>query len=130
MDEYWWVAWLITLEDIVEEIFWEIRDETDREVDEIREVWNDGLIVESDVLFWEVLEKLELEYSDIGLSEQEFSWETLSYMITEKLKRFPNSWEKVIFKICNLENNKCTKLEFKVLEIINSKMGNIEVKKI
>jgi CBS domain containing-hemolysin-like protein len=130
MDEYWWVAWLITLEDIVEEIFWEIRDETDREVDEIREVWNDGLIVESDVLFWEVLEKLELEYSDIGLSKQEFSWETLSYMITEKLKRFPNSWEKVIFKICNLENNKCTKLEFKVLEVINSKMGNIEVKKI
>jgi CBS domain containing-hemolysin-like protein len=130
MDEYWWVAWLITLEDIVEEIFWEIRDETDREVDEIIEVWNDGLIVESDVLFWEVLEKLELEYSDIGLSKQEFSWETLSYMITEKLKRFPNSWEKVIFKICNLENNKCTKLEFKVLEVINSKMGNIEVKKI
>ena len=129
MDEYGWVAWLITLEDIIEEIFWEIRDETDREVDEIREIWNDSLIVESDVLFEEVLDKLNLEYSDIWISEEEFSGETLSYMITEKLERFPSSWEKVVFEICNIEQHNCTKLEFKVLEVIDSKMWNIEVKK-
>ncbi len=129
MDEYGWVAWLITLEDIIEEIFWEIRDETDKESDEIKEIWNNWLIVKSDVLFEEVLKKLNLNFENIWLLEAEYSGETLSYMITEKLERFPNSWEKIIFKIFSTEKALYSKLEFKVLDIINSKMWNIEVKK-
>ncbi len=130
IDEYGWTAWLITLEDIVEEIFWEIRDETDKEIDEIKKIWKDSFIVESNILFEEVLEKLSLTFEDIWLSKQEYSWETLSYMITEKLKRFPSSWEKIIFELCNIEEKKCKKLEIKVLEILDSKIWKIEIKKL
>lgn len=31
LDEYGWVEWLITIEDIIEEVFWDIKDETDKE---------------------------------------------------------------------------------------------------
>ena len=31
------------MEDIIEEIFWEIRDETDREIDDIKENWVDNI---------------------------------------------------------------------------------------
>ena len=65
IDEYWWVAWLITLEDIIEEIFWEIRDETDKEVDKIKKVWVNTFIIESDVLIEDILDKFDLELDDI-----------------------------------------------------------------
>jgi len=129
MDEYGWVAWLITLEDIIEEIFWEIRDETDKETDDIREVWTDSLIVESSVVFEEILEKLDISFTDIWLDEKEFWWETLSYLITHKLERFPRNGEKVIFELCNIEDKDCKKIEFKILDITDSKMWKIEVKK-
>ena len=129
MDEYGWVAWLVTLEDVMEEIFGEIRDETDREVDDIKKVWKDSLIVESDVIFDEVLENLNLDFEDIWLNKLEFSWVTLGYIITEKLERFPKTWEIITFELCNVENKKCSKIEFKVLEINDSKIWKIEIKK-
>jgi CBS domain containing-hemolysin-like protein len=34
IDEYGWVSGLITMEDIIERVFWEIRDETDKEAED------------------------------------------------------------------------------------------------
>lgn len=121
MDEYGWVAWLITLEDVVEEIFWEIRDETDVEVDEIKENWENSFIVKPWVLIEDLLEKVNLTFSDIDLDEKEFDWETMSYVITHKLERFPEEWEEIFFD---------SKLLFKVLSAKDAEIGDIEVKKL
>ncbi len=129
IDEYGWVSWLITMEDVIEEVFWEIRDETDKEVDEIMEIWINSLVVESDVLIEDVLEKLGLTLDDIWLHEKEFDGETLSYVITHKLERFPDPWEVLSFDLKNLEERKSNKVEFTIKHIKDHKIGKVEVKK-
>jgi len=128
IDEYGWVAGLVTLEDVMEEVFWEIRDETDREVDEIKLITKDNYIVESDVLIEDILEKYSLELGDILLDKREFGWETLSYVITHILERFPKQWEIIKFDLKNKpEVNWILKL--KIIDINNWKIGKVEVKK-
>lgn len=134
MDEYGWVAWLVTIEDIVEQVFWDIRDETDKEVDEIKKIGKWSLIVESDVLLEDVLETLWLEYKDIWLDENQYSWETISYMITHQLERFPEKAEVISFDI-NMthheheEDSKYKKIDFIVTDINEHVIWKIEVKK-
>jgi len=65
IDEYGGVAGLITLEDIIEEVFGEIRDETDKELDEIQKVGEDLYIVDSTAMIDDVLEVFNLELEHI-----------------------------------------------------------------
>ena len=128
MDEYGWVSGLITLEDVMEEIFWEIRDETDNEIDDIEKIDDSTLIVESEALIEEVLEQLGLELWDIWLDDKGFDGETIGYVITRELERFPKDEEIIKFFIC--EKDKCNKIEFKTLTVEDGKLWKIEVKKI
>ncbi len=127
IDEYGGVAWLITMEDIIEEVFWEIRDETDKEADEFVEIWKNNLIVESNVLIEEVLEKFNLGFDDIWLDGKEFDWETISYVITHKLERFPNFWEIISFDIISWKD-KWKVLSMKILEVENAKIWKIDIR--
>ena len=43
------------------------------------------------------LDILNLKLDDIWNLNDNFEWETLSYFITEKLKRFPKTWEIIPF---------------------------------
>lgn len=128
IDEYGWVAWLITLEDILEEIIWEIRDETDKETDEIKEIWTGVYLVESGALIEDILNKYDLCLEDIWLDEKEFSWETLSYVITHMLERFPDTSE-ILHIYINSDWKIKQNLELKIIDILDWKIWKVEIKK-
>jgi CBS domain containing-hemolysin-like protein len=128
IDEYGWVAWIITLENILEEIIWDIKDEKDNETDEIKEIWIDAYIVESWVLIEDILEKYNIWLENIWLDEKEFGRETLSYVITHILERFPNPSEILNFYIkvdWVIKQN----LELKIIDVSDWKIWKVEIKK-
>lgn len=95
MDEYWWVDWIISLEDIIEEIFGNIQDENDVEDNPIRKVWKNSRNVSPFMRIDEFLEEIKLTFEELWLDEEEFDGETLSYLITSLLEDFPSEWEEI-----------------------------------
>lgn len=92
VDEYGGVSGLITLEDTLEEIVGEIRDETDKD---------EPHIVEMDNRTWMVLGKSEIEEvnektgMDIPDSKE---YDTFSGFILDKIGRIPKEKEKIVFE--------------------------------
>jgi CBS domain containing-hemolysin-like protein len=128
VDEYGGVAGLITLEDIFEEVFGEIRDETDREIDAIQAQDTGSFIIDSSVMIDDILEKFDLELEHIGLDVAEFSTETVSFILTDTLERFPEVGEIIEFEIIKPNMETPQVLEFHILDMTEMKIGKIEVK--
>lgn len=127
LDEYGWVAGLITLEDIIEQVFWEIRDETDKENDEIKKIRENFYTIDSSAIIDDVLEEFDLELIHILLDEKDFSTETVSYVLTDKLERFPNEGENIDFDVYKVDTRKTGVLNFKIIEVVDGRIGKIEV---
>jgi len=128
IDEYGGVAGIITLEDIFEEVFGEIRDETDKETDNIQKISPNTFIIDSSVMIDDILEEFDLELEHIGLDVAEFSTETVSFILTDTLERFPEVGEVIRFDITRAGESIQEILEFHVLDMTETKIGKIEVK--
>ncbi len=130
LDEYGWVAGIITLEDVIEEVFWEIQDETDYETEEIIASGDNTYIADSGVSLQNILDVFEIHFEDFELDEVVFGTETLSYVITHALERFPTKNESVCFHIKTNEVSQApVQLCFRVMDINDGMIGKVEVMK-
>lgn len=128
IDEYGWVSGLITMEDIIEEVFWEIRDETDKESEDFVRTWINSIRVKSDVSIEDILDAFNLELEDIWLDEREFGGETLSYLITHVLEWFPVNNQIITFDLRDHHNRVTKILSCKILEISNAKIWKVDIR--
>lgn len=129
IDEYGGVAWLVSMEDVVEEVFGDIQDEFDNEVDPIRNDWNWSYLFQSEVRIDEMLEKFELDFSDVNIDEAEFSWETLWYYVMSYFERFPKKWDEIEIKIQKFDAEDLwdAHLLLRVMWVRNNKIWDIKV---
>jgi CBS domain containing-hemolysin-like protein len=95
MDEFGWVDGIISMEDIIEEIFWNIQDENDVEIVPIRKIGKNCWTVSPFVRIDEFLEECKLTFEELWLDEDDYDWETFSYLITSLLEDFPSEWEEI-----------------------------------
>ena len=127
MDEYGGVEGIVSLEDIIEEVFWEIQDESDDELPPIQKNENsDWYICQSYVRMDELLSELGIQFEELNLDD-EFEAETLSYFITSHLERYPQVGEEILLPIHSLEEGEEKSLSIKVLWVKKSIVGEIAV---
>jgi gliding motility-associated protein GldE len=120
VDEYGGTAGLITLEDVIEEIVGEIRDEYDKEK---------PLIRQEDVNTWIVDAKIDIEdlNETLGLTiPTEEDYESLGGFIFHLLGRIPQENEKILYQDYSLIVEKILRQRIKMVRIIREKFHDKE----
>lgn len=126
MDEYGGVAGIVSLEDVVEEVFGDIQDEVDNEKVAIVKDGNCRR-VQWFVMLTDVMELLHLEYSDVGISEEAFDGETVSYFVTSHLEKLPSVGEQFILDVRDHDDNIKGSILFEILEVQNNAINEVRV---
>ncbi len=94
LDEHGGTAGLITMEDIFEEIFGEIRDETDVDEEETQNIKAGVWKVSPRMTIEEIFEETQIFVSE----KEEDQEKNLSFLVLEKLGRFPRKGEIISFE--------------------------------
>ncbi|MCR4605927.1 MAG: hemolysin family protein [Eubacterium sp.] len=114
LDEYGALAGLITIEDLLEEIVGELRDEYDEdEEDDIQKIADDRFIVLGSTSLDDIDETL-----DLGIESDDY--DSIAGHVINLLEHFPEEGEeaadeKAEYKVIEVDKNRIDKLEIKVL---------------
>lgn len=123
LDEYGATAGLITLEDLLEEIVGEIRDEFDQdEEEEVQEVANNEYIIEGSMKLSDVNEELNLELE----SEHYDSIGGFIFGLLDHLPQVGESvtYENLILEVASVEKKRIEKVRLTILPEENDKGQN------
>ena len=90
IDAHGATAGLVTLEDLLEEVFGDIEDETDEKVEEIRKLKKNVFLVRGGANLEEIFEKTGVRFAGDDA-------DPIAKIILEKIGRFPSRGEEIIF---------------------------------
>jgi putative hemolysin len=113
VDEHGGTAGIVTMEDILEELFGEIKDEFDIEEDICRKVSTDSYIISGKVEVDFINEK----YSTGGLNIEEGDYETLGGFITTKTGRIPAQGESITLGNLKIQIIRATAKKIELVKI-------------
>ena len=86
IDEFWEVSWIVTMEDILEEVFWEIHDESDEERWKVKKINETSWRVDWDA----EIEKLNKELNTIFETPEH---KNISFLLLDKMQKIPERGE-------------------------------------
>ena len=115
IDEYGGTQGIVTIEDLLEDIVGEIRDEFDKEEESIQKIREKIFDVKGDTLIEEINEKLDL---DIPLSEE---YDTISGYIQDKLGKVADVFDQIkednfVMKVLDTDNKRVERVRIVILE--------------
>lgn len=113
MDEYGGTSGLITLEDVVEEVFGDLEDRLESERPPIEIHQNGRISARADVRFDEIIAKLNIELDEV-------STDTLANMLVTNLERVPKLGDSIetqigLLRIENMSRNRITRVSLQLL---------------
>lgn len=116
LDEWGGMYGILTVEDILEELFGEIQDELDTEKPDYNRLGDNAYIVDGDMNIYDFFDLVEFDDRDF-----ESDYSTVAGLCTELLDKLPEEndtleYENLLLKINEVEGHRVTKVIVKILE--------------